>query len=130
SAGDNRCVFPRYRPAAALSGLKATHFSLALDVYMAKMASHRWTPLLQCDVGCALPEQGQLMIGLVLVTHGKLAEEFRHALEHVVCPQKHIETVSIGPEGDMDQRRQDIVDAGSVADDGHGGIILPDMFGG
>ncbi|CCF21583.1 PTS system permease (IIAMan), nitrogen regulatory IIA protein (fragment) [Pseudorhizobium banfieldiae] len=70
------------------------------------------------------------MIGLVLVTHGKLAEEFRHALEHVVGPQKYIETVSIGPEDDMDRRRQDIVDAVAVADDGHGVIILTDMFGG
>ena len=70
------------------------------------------------------------MIGLVLVTHGKLAEEFRHALEHVVGPQKFIETVSIGPEDDMDQRRQDILEAVSRADDGHGVVILTDMFGG
>lgn len=70
------------------------------------------------------------MIGLVLVTHGKLAEEFRHAVEHVVGPQKYIETVSIGPEDDMDQRRQDILEAVSGADDGHGVIILTDMFGG
>jgi PTS system mannose-specific IIA component len=70
------------------------------------------------------------MIGLVLVTHGKLAEEFRHAVEHVVGPQKYIETVSIGPEDDMDQRRQDIVDAVAQADNGHGVIILTDMFGG
>ncbi|CDZ63163.1 MULTISPECIES: PTS sugar transporter subunit IIA [Rhizobium/Agrobacterium group] len=70
------------------------------------------------------------MIGLVLVTHGKLAEEFRHAVEHVVGPQKFIETVSIGPEDDMDQRRQDIVDAVTNADEGHGVIILTDMFGG
>jgi PTS system mannose-specific IIA component len=70
------------------------------------------------------------MIGLVLVTHGKLAEEFRHAVEHVVGPQKFIETVSIGPEDDMDQRRQDILQAVSGADDGHGVIILTDMFGG
>ncbi|SMF34447.1 PTS sugar transporter subunit IIA [Neorhizobium sp. CSC1952] len=70
------------------------------------------------------------MIGLVLVTHGKLAEEFRHAVEHVVGPQKFIETVSIGPEDDMDQRRQDIVDAVARADDGSGVIILTDMFGG
>ncbi|KAA0698917.1 PTS sugar transporter subunit IIA [Neorhizobium sp. P12A] len=70
------------------------------------------------------------MIGLVLVTHGKLAEEFRHAVEHVVGPQKFIETVSIGPEDDMDQRRQDILQAVSAADDGHGVIILTDMFGG
>lgn len=70
------------------------------------------------------------MIGLVLVTHGKLAEEFRHAVEHVVGPQKLIETVSIGPEDDMDQRRQDIVDAVGRAEDGNGVIILTDMFGG
>jgi len=70
------------------------------------------------------------MIGLVLVTHGKLAEEFRHAVEHVVGPQKLIETVCIGPEDDMDQRRQDILEAVSGADDGHGVVILTDMFGG
>ena len=70
------------------------------------------------------------MIGLVLVTHGKLADEFRHALEHVVGPQKNIETVCIGPEDDMDQRRQDILDAVNQVDDGHGVVILTDMFGG
>jgi len=70
------------------------------------------------------------MIGLVLVTHGKLAEEFRHAVEHVVGPQKFIETVCIGPEDDMDQRRQDILQAVAGADDGHGVVILTDMFGG
>ncbi|MBW3099109.1 PTS sugar transporter subunit IIA [Pseudohoeflea coraliihabitans] len=70
------------------------------------------------------------MIGLVLVTHGKLAEEFRHALEHVVGPQTGFETVCIGPEDDMDQRRLDIVEAVSRAEDGHGVIILTDMFGG
>ncbi len=70
------------------------------------------------------------MIGVVLVTHGKLAEEFRHAVEHVVGPQKLIETISIGPEDDMDQRRQDILEAVMRADEGHGVIILTDMFGG
>lgn len=70
------------------------------------------------------------MIGLVLVTHGKLAEEFRLALEHVVGPQDAIETVCIGPEDDMDQRRQDVLDAAHRADRGQGVIILTDMFGG
>ena len=70
------------------------------------------------------------MIGLVLVTHGKLAEEFRHAVEHVVGPQKLIETICIGPEDDMDQRRQDILDAIGRVDAGFGVIILTDMFGG
>jgi PTS system mannose-specific IIA component len=70
------------------------------------------------------------MIGLVLVTHGRLAEEFRSALEHVVGPQKAIETISIGPDDDMDNRRQDIMNAVASADDGNGVIILTDMFGG
>lgn len=70
------------------------------------------------------------MIGLVLVTHGKLAEEFRHALEHVVGPQKAIETVCIGPDDDMELRRQDIMAAVVKADLGDGVIMLTDMFGG
>lgn len=70
------------------------------------------------------------MIGVVLVTHGRLAEEFRHAVEHVVGPQNNFETVSIGAEDDMEQRRHDIVDAVSRVDTGAGVIILTDMFGG
>lgn len=70
------------------------------------------------------------MIGLVLVTHGRLAEEFRNAVEHVVGPQKNLETVCIGPEDDMEQRRLDIVAAVRKADSGTGVIMLTDMFGG
>jgi PTS system mannose-specific IIA component len=70
------------------------------------------------------------MIGLVLVTHGQLAEEFRRAVEHVVGPQEHFETVAIGADDDMEQRRRDIVDAVERADTGSGVIILTDMFGG
>ena len=70
------------------------------------------------------------MIGLVLVTHGRLAEEFRHAVEHVVGPQKFFETVSIGADDDMEQRRLDIVEAVRQAETGQGVIILTDMFGG
>ncbi len=70
------------------------------------------------------------MIGLVLVTHGRLAEEFRHAVEHVVGAQRNFETVSIGADDDMEERRQEIVDAVARADVGAGVIILTDMFGG
>lgn len=70
------------------------------------------------------------MIGLVLVTHGKLAVEFRAALEHVVGPQSNIETISIGPDDDVERRRQDILDAVARADAGAGVILLTDMFGG
>jgi PTS system mannose-specific IIA component len=70
------------------------------------------------------------MIGLVLVTHGRLAVEFRAALEHVVGAQTQIETVSIGPDDNIERRRQDILDAVQKADDGSGVILLTDMFGG
>lgn len=70
------------------------------------------------------------MIGLVLVTHGQLANEFRLALEHVVGPQEAIETIAIGPDDDMEQRRQDILDAVSTVNSGKGVILLTDMFGG
>lgn len=70
------------------------------------------------------------MIGLVLVTHGRLAEEFRNAVEHVVGPQADFETVAIGPEDDMERRRLDIVEAVAQVDTGAGVIVLTDMFGG
>ena len=70
------------------------------------------------------------MIGLVLVTHGRLAEEFRMAVEHVVGPQERFETVSIGADDDMEQRRRDIIDAVARADTGAGVVVLTDMFGG
>ena len=70
------------------------------------------------------------MIGLVVVTHGRLAAEFRAALEHVVGPQDHFETISIGPDDDMEQRRNDILSAVNKVDDGAGVMVLTDMFGG
>ena len=70
------------------------------------------------------------MIGLVIVTHGRLAEEFLSAMEHVVGRQRAVETVCIGAEDDMEQRRQDILEAVDRVDDGGGVILLTDMFGG
>ncbi|MEJ8475199.1 PTS sugar transporter subunit IIA [Roseibium algae] len=70
------------------------------------------------------------MIGLVLVTHGRLAEEFKSALEHVVGPQEQVETICIGPDDDMEQRRQDILSAVTAANTGKGVVLLTDMFGG
>ncbi|MBB3952270.1 MULTISPECIES: PTS sugar transporter subunit IIA [Aureimonas] len=70
------------------------------------------------------------MIGLVLVTHGQLAREFKLAMEHVVGPQDALETICIGAEDDMEQRRLDILQAVRDADRGRGVIILTDMFGG
>ncbi|MGB6086531.1 PTS sugar transporter subunit IIA [Parvibaculum sp.] len=70
------------------------------------------------------------MIGLVLVTHGRLADEFVSAMEHVVGPQSQISAICIGPDDDMEQRRKDILSAVAASDTGDGVILLTDMFGG
>ncbi|HYJ29472.1 MAG TPA: PTS sugar transporter subunit IIA [Allosphingosinicella sp.] len=70
------------------------------------------------------------MIGLVLVTHGRLAAEFVVAMEHVVGRQEQIEAVCIGPDDDMEARRNDIAAAIGRVDGGDGVIILTDLFGG
>ncbi|MEL6363235.1 MAG: PTS sugar transporter subunit IIA [Pseudomonadota bacterium] len=70
------------------------------------------------------------MIGIVIVTHGRLAEEFLAATEHVVGPQKQFKAICIGSDDDMEKRRADILAAAKAADKGEGVVILTDMFGG
>lgn len=70
------------------------------------------------------------MIGLILVTHGRLADQFVQAMEHVVGEQSAIVTVCIGPNDDMEQRRSEIAAAIKAVDAGVGVIILTDLFGG
>ncbi len=70
------------------------------------------------------------MIGLVLVTHGRLAEEFVTAMVHVVGPQERVATIAIGPDDDMEERRADIAAAIQQVDSGRGVIVLTDLFGG
>ena len=70
------------------------------------------------------------MIGMVLVTHGRLAEELIGALEHVVGAQSNVGAVCIGPDDDIDRRRAEIVESAAKVDDGEGVIVLTDMFGG
>ncbi|MGY6552704.1 MAG: PTS sugar transporter subunit IIA [Erythrobacter sp.] len=70
------------------------------------------------------------MIGLILVTHGRLADQFVEAMEHVVGPQESVATICIGPNDDMEQRRAEIAQAIRLVDSGSGVIILTDLFGG
>jgi PTS system mannose-specific IIA component len=70
------------------------------------------------------------MIGIVLVTHGRLADEFLGAMEHIVGPLSHVKTVCIGPNDDMEQRRNEITAAIEAVDLGRGVVIATDMFGG
>ena len=70
------------------------------------------------------------MIGLVLVTHGNLAMEFVSAMQHVVGPQEQVECVCIGPEDDMEMRRNEILEKVNAVNSGEGVVLLTDMFGG
>ncbi len=70
------------------------------------------------------------MIGVVIVTHGHLADAFLAACEHVLGPQRQMAAIAIGPEDDMGMRRADILDVVKSVDDGDGVIVLTDMFGG
>lgn len=70
------------------------------------------------------------MIGVLLVTHGRLADELKAATEHVVGPQQSFRTVCIGPQDDMEARREEILEAIKTVDSGDGVILLTDMFGG
>jgi mannose PTS system EIIA component len=70
------------------------------------------------------------VIGVVIVTHGHLADAFLAACEHVLGPQRQMAAIAIGPEDDMGMRRRDILDVVKSVDDGEGVIILTDMFGG
>ena len=70
------------------------------------------------------------MIGVILVTHGHLAEEFVRAMEHVVGRQEAVATVCIGPNDDVEKRRREIADAIKEVDSGDGVVILTDLFGG
>src|SRR5690242_1717512 len=70
------------------------------------------------------------MIGMVLVTHGRLAEELRRAMEHVVGAQRNVGTVCIGPEDDMEHARAQIENCIQACDTGDGVVLLTDMFGG
>ncbi len=78
-----------------------------------------------------MPEPANLPpIGIVLVAHGRLAEEFVVAMEHVVGPQRGVATINIGPHDDIEQRRREIADAVRRVDSGRGVVVLTDLFGG
>jgi PTS system mannose-specific IIA component len=70
------------------------------------------------------------MIGIVIVTHGRLAAEMLAAVQHIVGPQSHIKTICIDPQDDIEQRRDEITDAVAAVDLGKGVVIVTDMFGG
>lgn len=87
-------------------------------------------PLASLPQGSGFTDTPSRMIGLILVTHGRLADQFVEAMEHVVGPQEHVATICIGAHDDMEQRRAEIAKAIQVVDTGSGVIVLTDLFGG
>jgi PTS system mannose-specific IIA component len=70
------------------------------------------------------------MIGIVLVTHGRLAHEMIAAMEHMVGPQAQLRAVCIGPEDDVERRQREIAAAAKSVDTGSGAVVVTDMYGG
>ncbi len=64
---------------------------------------------------------------MVLITHGRLAEELVSSLEHVVGPQSNISAVCIGPDDDMERRSADIMGCIHKVDEGNGVVLLTDQ---
>jgi PTS system mannose-specific IIA component len=70
------------------------------------------------------------MIGIVLVTHGRLAQEFIAAMEHMIGPQQQVRAISIGPEDNVERRQREIAAAAKSVDTGGGTVLITDMYGG
>ncbi|HSC17780.1 MAG TPA: PTS sugar transporter subunit IIA [Rhizomicrobium sp.] len=70
------------------------------------------------------------MIGIVLVTHGRLAQEFIAAMEHMIGPQQQVRAISIGPEDNVERRQREIAAAAKSVDSGSGTVLITDMYGG
>jgi PTS system mannose-specific IIA component len=70
------------------------------------------------------------MIGIVLVTHGRLAQEFIAAMEHMIGPQQQLRAISIGPEDNVERRQREIAAAAKSVDTGGGAVLITDMYGG
>ncbi|WP_308915582.1 PTS fructose transporter subunit IIA [Jannaschia sp. LMIT008] len=70
------------------------------------------------------------MIGIVIVAHGGLAEEYRRAIEHVIGPQDALHAISVGASCDRASKQDEICRAADDVDQGDGVVVVTDMFGG
>ncbi len=70
------------------------------------------------------------MIGIVIVAHGGLAQEYLSAVEHVVGKQSGVRVISIEPVHDRVAKQAEICAAADSVDTGEGVVMVTDMFGG
>ncbi len=70
------------------------------------------------------------MIGIVIVAHGGLAQEYLAATQHVVGKQQGLVAVPIEPVHDRDEKQAEICRAADSVDMGDGVVVVTDLFGG
>ena len=70
------------------------------------------------------------MIGIVIVAHGQLAQEYLSAIEHVVGQQSGIRAIGIEARHDRDEKQREICMATDDVDTGEGVVMVTDLFGG
>ena len=70
------------------------------------------------------------MIGIVIVAHEGLADEYKAALEHVVGQQEQLITVGVGENHNRKSKELEICNASDTVDTGFGVILVTDLFGG
>ena len=70
------------------------------------------------------------MIGIVIVAHGGLAQEYLAAVEHVMGKQIGITAVSIKNDDNRDAKQDEICLAADKVDRGSGVVVVTDIFGG
>lgn len=70
------------------------------------------------------------MIGIVIVAHGGLAEEYKRAIEHVIGPQDGLCAITVGATCDRATKQDEICRAANAVDTGDGVVVVTDMFGG
>ena len=70
------------------------------------------------------------MIGIVIVAHGGLAREYLSAVEHVVGKQQGMLAIAIEDDCNRAGKQAEICAAADSVDQGHGVVMVTDMFGG
>jgi mannose PTS system EIIA component len=70
------------------------------------------------------------MIGVVIIGHGHLAQEFLAALTHVLGKQTQIAAINVGAQDDLSTKRTELLSAIKAVSTGDGVVIATDLFGG
>lgn len=70
------------------------------------------------------------MIGVIVVAHGNLAQEFSHVVQKIMGPQENLHTLSIDGEELFPQATETLKNLALQCDTGDGVLILTDLLEG